>query len=187
MEIRSPLPPPLVPPRQNSGYAPRMDYGALSSWIAASISATAMGATLWLRRRDRPEPDWLVDRGAIEVGRKLKPWVTRPGENPDPDLVAMVTNVGDGAAYRVEVTGVGCEIRTLQVDDTDKRGANLSAVVARVEPGDTFVVLIWSDFGSLPSERSLQINWRYSPTRHQSSGAVTVPFSEVRGFPADVE
>jgi hypothetical protein len=85
-----------------------MEWGAVSAWAAATISASTTCWTLWLRRRDRPEPDWwLLDGLTIEpsVGYVA---LCRAMAGRLPDRVDKLVNVGNGDAFRVQIEPVGC-------------------------------------------------------------------------------
>jgi hypothetical protein len=156
------------------------DIGTLASWIGASISAAATGTTLWLRRRDRPEADFYFEQAAIEMGPRGRQLIYK-SYNPsrDQDEVLSVTNVGDGSAYNVVVSSRGCRVRILINDPDDKRGLRTPIVNARVAPGDSFMLLIWNDFGVLPDEIVFRVEWLNSPTRHKRRMAMEFRRSDV--------
>lgn len=73
-----------------------MEWGAVSAWVAAAISLTSLGATLWLQWWRRPSVEWLLDghvREAWDSGKRVEGRYT---------VFLQLVNCGDGAAYGVE-------------------------------------------------------------------------------------
>lgn len=109
-----------------------LDIGALSSWIAAAISVTALLVTLWLRVRDRPSPAWTLVRSGIAGNMQLHQalHVVSDGLNPQAAAGIGLTNDGDGVANRVRVSSedTKCIIFVI-MDANDERGWRLSDTV----------------------------------------------------------
>lgn len=160
--------------------------GTTASWVAALISATATGITLWVRWRDRPEADFFLEPGQVNMTQRL----LRAGFNAPRmhDEALIVVNTGDGDAYRLLVTGKGCRVRGIAKDAEDQRGFRPFIVVPRLGPGDQFMVLVWNDEGTTPDQRAFCIEWLSSPTRHRRTGRKTIRRDEVLDkFPGEVE
>jgi hypothetical protein len=163
-----------------------MDPGALASWIGAAISATATGITLWMRRRDRPEADFFLEPAQVIMGPRL---VRQAFDAPRVhDEAISVVNVGDGDAYRVIVTSVGCRIRPFVKDADDKRGLRTFVVVPRLAPGDSFMLLAWNDEGTTAAQRIFKVTWLNSPTRHRRSVTKEIRRDEfIEAYPGEAQ
>lgn len=154
-----------------------VSLGTVSSWVAAIISATATGITLWVRRRDRPEADFALETMQVlvstaELRRSF-------GALRMHDEALSILNVGDGYAFRVQVDAVGCRVRPMVVDKQDKRGFRSSAVIPRLGSGEDFALLVWNDSESTAEQRVFKISWLNSPTRHRRLMTTEIRRSEV--------
>jgi hypothetical protein len=164
----------------NLGFVHLYDVGTLASWIGATISALATGTTLWLRRRDRPEADFYLEQAAIVLGDRGRRLVQQSfNSDRDHDECLNLTNIGDGAAFGVVVTSRGCRVRPLAMDADDKRGFRTSLIQARLEPGDSFMILIWNDAGSSPDEIVFKVEWLNAPTRRKRRMSKSMRRSDV--------
>lgn len=151
-----------------------VDLGSLSSWFAALVSAGLLGVNLFIRARDRPEPDWFLLPSRLQANPMLDAHLQSLDPNRGkPHLVATLTNVGDGSAYRVGATGDGCEVLILDPTARDVRGFSTPEYVPRMESGDEVLLLIWLQTDD-PESAEVAVNWRFSPTRHQRHGSVTI-------------
>jgi hypothetical protein len=150
------------------GFVRFHDIGRLASWIGALISATATGATLWFRRRDRPEADFHLEQAMLALGPQGRQLIQRSfGSDRDHDECLTVINVGDGTAYNIVVTSQSSRVRPLLKDREDKRGFRNPVVVPRLAPGDDFMLVIWYDEGVAREDVVFRVEWLNSPTRHK--------------------
>lgn len=156
------------------------DIGTLASWIAAVISATATGITLWLRRRDRPEADFLLEQAGIQLGPRGRQLVWQ-SYRPDRDFddCLSVINVGDGTAYGVTVTSNAARVRPLIPDSSDKRGFATPVIVPRLPPGEDFMLVVWTDEGASRDDVAFRIEWTAAPTRHKRKRSMIIARSSV--------
>ena len=156
----------------------------LLSVIVASATvstAVATGVTLWLRFRERPEPDWVV---TTTVHR----YTDADFGNGEPRLEAWgaLSNVGDGSAFRVSLAPLeskgSFQIRT---------GSNLIPRqnirhVALMGPGDeaSFVLSAGPDnFDKV----SFTVEWTVSPTRKGKRRKQTFRLADIAERPAEPE
>ena len=71
-----------------------VELGTVAAWVAAAISATATGVTLWIRRRDRPEAEFLLEQAQILWGHQGRHDVLKSfGAPRPPDEVLSLINV----------------------------------------------------------------------------------------------
>lgn len=155
--------------------APTSFWGVVA-WAAGVSTAIATGVTLWLRQRDKPEPDWRV-----EISRTAQAQVDRTDRDfPDarlrsPYAVVTVTNQGDGYGHGVQVTGINCLAEFMAPP-----GAILSPplTLPNVGPGDSFEVRAFHA-GNLHGKKSLlRIEWTPAPTRVSSPVVEVIPLFE---------
>lgn len=123
------------------------NWGTISSWVAAVLSLGSLGTTLWVRRRDRPEPQWYL------------PPYPKDATSYDTELV----NVGDGDAFRVEVIPINCRIqfrREWSHPSEDRMLAAKGWEYSRTDRGDPHLVPRIAASTSLP----LTISWEAAAT-----------------------
>lgn len=172
-----------MPPRGRYGRAVDESlafFFQVVSVSAAVSTAIATGVTLWLRQRDKPEPDWEVriteGHGAI---------TKEPSDDArfrSPYSIVAVMNVGDGAAYQVMVEGIRCFAEHRVVD---RQGSTMKTtrLLPVVPSGDSFDVRVFYATGISP-DMYVRIEWVPAPTRISRSVIDVVPLLEGRP-PAD--
>jgi hypothetical protein len=95
------------------------DWGAVSSWVAASISVTAFGAGTVRAWWNRPQVDWALG-GELRMPR-----------HPHSDWLEgalTISNFGDGPAHRVSI----------HIQRGGRPPIQVVATAALVKPGDSF-------------------------------------------------
>jgi hypothetical protein len=148
-------------------------------WSAVGVSATiagvlaaivSAGTVFFLRRRDRPEPDWIFSRLGVPLTASLAAHFQSNHAGKDPDFLIMVTNAGDGQAFQVEAAGLGSDVELFIRDEGDARGWRVPVKLARVQPTEEFGILIW--FHPLHPQDSLgiRLRWLHAPVRHGRYG-----------------
>ena len=158
-----------------------MDWAVLSSWVAAVISVTALGVTLWVRARDRTEPAWYVEDmlgdPIDEVAGSLKEASGRPALE---SLMLSASNDGDGAAHRVRFTCDMAQVVMVIGDTSDQRGWRLSRSAERVPPGGNVALYLWGTDGPNLTDAVLTVRWRRSPIRHRRDQVMRIPLRDPR-------
>ena len=125
---------------------------------AAVSTAFATGVTLYLRFRERPEPDWVVT-GFASFGH------AESGSSPDViDLTANLTNVGDGPAFRVVLGGVQSGFFHRDLSDGRRPLPVQDAFLSLVEPGGSHLLWAKSADGTWDNDR-ITLQWTRSPAR----------------------
>lgn len=147
-----------------------IDIGSVASWVAAGIAALSAGIVLWVRWRDRKQPDWIV----TPVGWK-------------PNVASGVfevwfdaTNVGDGEAHQVRLVGHGSETEFRKVDTPiDEYSGHWVSPIVR--PADS--IRVYANMPALDSgwldrrgETLVEIQWLATPTRHRKLRRVYIDF-----------
>lgn len=162
-----------------------VDAGTVSSWVAAAVSAFSLLGTLWVRRHDRPEAEFI--KGSLSMPSFSKEQQSDIREFTDgldyrDSRPLAVTNVGDAAGHQVTFDGKGIkQAIPLTPNPRDEHAPYPWRVLARADPGDTLFVLLWLD-GSVPeADVELHIRWRRTPTRHRRAAETWVP---ITGFPS---
>ncbi|HZL06027.1 MAG TPA: hypothetical protein VFE45_11530 [Coriobacteriia bacterium] len=149
--------------------------------VSSAVStAIATGVALWLRQRDKPEPDWEL---RIREGRGA--FAKEPSDDArfsSPYSIVAVTNVGDGAAYQVMVEGINC-FAEHRVVDPRQGGLPTTRLLPVVPSGDSFDVRVFYATGLSP-EMYVRMEWVPAPTRISRSVVDVVPLLEGR-TPAD--
>lgn len=154
----------------------------LLSVIVASATvstAVATGVTLWLRFRERPEPDWVVSAYAARSNGSR-------GGVPITELnvYGRLTNVGDGNAFRVTLEAP----RAQNVGLIDRSGpirgiATRARHLALSSPGDEAEWGLncepeqWDDV-------EIVLAWTISPTRKGKRRKQTFRLSDLAERPA---
>lgn len=129
-----------------------MDFGTVSSWVAAGIALLSTSLTLWLQWWRSPKPRWAITG---IVGAQA------PSEhNPDRRelLIADIEliNVGDGAAFDVHVT-------------LDEDGDPKTAIVAGAVASGESVSLRMCIPPHYWESSTLGVGYRTIPTRWRTS------------------
>jgi hypothetical protein len=144
-------------------------------WLATTAAATvataiSTGAVLWLRRRERPEPDWVVWAYASWPNGSI-------GGKPIPELQADCTlvNGGDGAAFLVTLKGDRCKV------GLPNRAWPTEPLVG---PGGSFkwwISVLPDDF----DRAVVTVTWTRPPTRLKKQQTVRYPLPELMTMPPD--
>jgi len=166
-----------------SATVPRMewlegvDWGAIAGVVgtsAAVATAVSVGVTLWLSIRNRPEPDWAI------VGHASRP--NFRDEEQRVGLVGTLINAGDGAAFRVHLSGVNCEPALLGEEYGlvgDRPVMRFAPVVA---PGEEWPIRLLAVQDQWDSA-SVRIEWTRSPTRLGKRDKDQIPVREIADLP----
>lgn len=142
-----------------------MDWGAVSSWVAAVVSATSAGVALWSRWHDRPEADWAPSRDGLSLsGRQAIDFTKALHLDGPPNFVVRLTNVGDGPAYDIQVVPVGCSAAMFEISADDTRGFSGLEHVGVIRPGE-FVLVAAHVPTTVDGEAGLRVEWTQPPTR----------------------
>lgn len=154
------------------GSLPDMDVWA--SWAGALVAAVAAGLTLWTRWRDRPEVMWHFGLDGVQADPGAAAQLARDGRLPD--MCVRVTNVGDGNAHAVSVSGIGIAAQMLELDHRYVRGMGTPTVVGWVPPSAHVLVAVWvqstdkSDGSrAVKGDAVLHIEWTEGPVSHGSN------------------
>lgn len=157
----------------------------MSSWAAAVVSASSLVGTLWVRRHDRPEAEFI--KGSLSIPPFSKDQrndvreFTDGLEHRDAHALA-ITNVGDAAAHQVTFGGEGIKQAVpFTPNPRDEHAPYPWRVLSRADPGDVLFVLLWLDDSVLAADVELHIQWRRTPTRHRRAAETWVP---ITGFPS---
>ncbi|WGD38503.1 hypothetical protein [Lysinibacter sp. HNR] len=147
------------------------DYAWAVLGVASTVSAIVASfitvlVTLWLRKRDRPEPDWIFTSLEIHKNTALQQHLASHHERKDPDLMLIFTNAGDGQAFQLSLEGIGCDTELFIPDNTDVRGFRFSMTLARVQPQEDFSVFIWFHPLHTKDQIGVKLRWLLPPTRH---------------------
>jgi hypothetical protein len=152
-----------------------MDASAWAAWAAAVVSVASLLATLWVRMRDRPTPDWSARRLIEPMTSQLLFMAIQKaagGRDPRRGTLIQLVNDGDGLAYRVRPS---CEQAEAFVVFTGAPGqADEWAIVQRLDrlaPGEGFSVMFWLKPGHNVENSALWIRWRRAPVRHRRDDA----------------
>ena len=163
-----------------------MDWGsflAVEFWALvtmASILASAVATLVGMvqRRRSRPEADWVI--------RPL--WVEKPYKVGDRHtLVAALSNVGDGYAFRVEATGLSCKA-VLQGQASQSSllpGRSHRPVipfVPLVEPGQEDRILVFCHVDDW-DRAEVEIEWTRQPTKQRKRRSQRIALRDVQPAP----
>lgn len=154
-----------------------LDPGVAAAWVGALVSSIGAGIVLWVRWRDRPQVTWHFGLDAF-VGRSPAGRAALSRKGRDPFRVVHLTNVGDGAAYAVTVTGVSDEVEAqlIEVDSSDVRGFTTPPIAGRVAPNDFVLTLVWvipaapAPVGApqpLTDDVVVRVSWTEGPVRHR--------------------
>ena len=149
--------------------------GAVIGTAAVVATAVSTGMTLWLQMRWRPEPDWAVTGSS-----------QRPNPKADDPTVAYLygrmVNAGDGAAFRVKVSGIDCDAQ-LQ-GDLEPRLMWRSTIqfVAVMHPGDD-CQLVTKVLPAKWDAAKVLVEWTNSPTRLGKRKKVRIPLREIADRP----
>ncbi|WP_061960632.1 hypothetical protein [Demequina flava] len=129
---------------------------------AVSVTATLVLSLFW-RMLDGRRAEW--------VAHSSKSTWRYDGESPQSAAAALeceVANTGDGDAYRVEVTGAGCQVFVQGEKRTSSHGfgswREQFALVPRMGSGDHFHLTVTCDPG-VWHEARIVFTWTASPTR----------------------
>lgn len=137
---------------------------AVASAVAAIVSTCLV---LWLRYRDRPAAEWMVEP-LYFVQSPAFDRIWRQVRSGPPHEQIVVTNVGDGTAYRLRAEGVGCKVLLYRADASDSRGFATPSSISHLRTGEHFGLFIWHDKPSLREAERVKLLWRESPTRHRT-------------------
>lgn len=144
-----------------------MDLGLVLTVVAtaAAVStAVATGTTLYLQQRSRPEPDWALGGHWDWPGEYAS---DEEYAKAPPNLLGTINNAGDGPAFRLAATGVGCEPhlgRSLPRASGSGSSNVHVAFHAVLHPGDESTVVV-TIAESQVSEARVFVEWTRSPTR----------------------
>ena len=134
--------------------------------LAAIISAVvSVAVTLWLRRSERPKPDWIFASFRVPITASLAEYLRTERAGKDPNFMVMATNAGDGTAYQLEVEGIDADVTLFIKDNEDQRKFRVPAKLARVEPGEELGVLIWFHPSFDHSKVGFRLRWIQEPVR----------------------
>lgn len=138
--------------------------GGVISWLIA----------VWIRHRDRPEPEWVV-QVATNRGRAV-------GGAPERDAIQIsghIINAGDGTAYNVHLAGLDC---TAELELKQPSGKQLVGVM---HPGHS---VPWSCSMSLAQwdKAHLVLSYLQPPTRHKKTQSKTIRVSDIANNPVPV-
>lgn len=136
--------------------------------VLAGLFATAV--TLWLRRADRPEPDWAFfnAQGAI----------AGVNEGLHATFAAVVGNAGDGSAFRLVASAQGCEA-TLQESANGSRFTEVPLML----PGARLLLRAKLAPGARWEDASFTLTWTASPTRQKKRESQRFALSELAPAP----
>jgi hypothetical protein len=81
-----------------------------------------------------------------------------------PTAFFALYNIGDGAAYDVEVKGAGCQAKLFNPDAREVSGLRLMAIDKLVIPNAYLLAAVLESRGS-DNQRALDIEWTLAPVR----------------------
>jgi len=116
--------------------------GAFFSWLIATI----------IKRREQPEADWAVTMGGYATLEDQR------GEDPGFHLTGRISNVGDGAAFHVQLEPRNCSA-SFYAKDTQGMPA-----MAHMPPGSVASFSITVDLDRW-DDADIDIVWTAPPTR----------------------
>lgn len=145
-----------------------------AAWAGALVSAVGAGIVLWVRWRDRPQVTWHFGVDAIVTNAQQKRALMRHGRTPYRFI--RLTNVGDGSAYAVTVSGnKNLDAQLILITEEDTRGFSILSVAGRLAPDDLVLVAVWvipdeptaePQGGVIAGTRDLIVEWTEGPVRH---------------------
>lgn len=134
---------------------------------AAATIATAVStwAVLWVERRRRAEPRWIiVDLSSVGA--------EEPSSFPGvPFRAGRIANLGDGEAYDVRLTGRRCAVRLW-----GDRG-HAEPFVSVVRPGESIPFRAWARH-EFREEAGVRVQWTPPPTRISKPIVEVIPLME---------
>ena len=135
--------------------------------IAAAVAtALATGVSTFLsalwRWRDRAEPEWALN------ARDFGGFTNMGDRGHAPKVTVDVTNVGDGDAYKVTVTGGELKSEPFVGRHIEgRRMASVSQPMAVVRTGESFGVIVTAKDASAWDAASFTVSWWHAPTRRR--------------------
>jgi hypothetical protein len=126
---------------------------------------------MYLQRRERPEPEWV-----ISLVRQA-PYSGDQGPNTEQALKLRLANAGDGPAFQIEVEGTNCTHLTF-ANDKDE----VQTRTALMPAGDSIIFWVMALVGDLDRVR-LTLRWTDPPTRLRRRRELTFAASEVIAGP----
>lgn len=124
-----------------------MDWGTISSWIAAAIAVLTYALTVFRSWWNRPQIDWLFT-GDLRYPDQRGDWL---------EVKGTLANVGDGNAHRV----------TLWVHHNERWTQERLHTVALLRPGDTTDFVCPVHVKNIETTE-LWVTWTPPPLRRRS-------------------
>jgi hypothetical protein len=150
-------------------------FGIAAATASAVAAVVSVALVLWFRYRDRPAATWVIEPLNFLNSLKYREMWTRTGRG-EPDEAIIVSNAGDGSAYRLRAKGSGCIVMFYVPDATDSRGFRTPATIARVQPTDSFGIFIWHNDITKRAGEHVQLSWLETPTRHMKVVSTDIDF-----------
>ncbi len=141
---------------------------AIAAVASAAIALVAMAVSWWLLWWNRPQVEWGASKDSIAMTEFQEIDLANVIGLPGPTrLYLRLTNVGDGSAFDVKVTGYGCFTALFELNEADTRGFSAAPVVASVTTGSYLHVAVWTPPEGMPAEdrEGVCIEWTQAPTR----------------------
>ena len=154
----------------------------IAAGIATAVATAVTALTaIWWRYLDRQEADWVL----LNVSATWKGGGAF-GDNPEyPYLECELANAGDGAAFRVELRGLGCTPR-FEGGKGSEYGASWSTleVTPALRPGEQVHLRVACESADW-EHAVVVIEWLRSPTwrRRHSRRSVQVRIAEIAELP----
>lgn len=143
-----------------------------ASWAGALVAAVSAGLVLWVRWRDRPQVLWHFGLDGLIADRRQRASLMLDGR--DPHRLVRLTNVGDGNAHAVTVSGENLAAQFIELGSGDTRGFSTPPVVGLVPPNGTALVAVYALYrvgedGSkiIDGDMVLTVEWTEGPVRHK--------------------
>lgn len=147
------------------------------NWISpmcAVITIVLTFINIWRSTRNRDEAQWLFleHKSVLEANLKpvdtvvgLRQYFSNPGE-PEPDKVIELVNSGDGDAYKLKVTGTGCTAWFMEMRKEGEMNIfSRPSAIHRVKPGDTILLLVFTEAATPEDDVIIDLQWTVRPTR----------------------
>lgn len=150
-----------------------MDGSVIAAWAGAAASLIGAGLTVWWPWHNRPQADWTFVEHEADIGQPISS--TIPGftdlleerEETEPDFIISLYNSGDGDAYDVKMTGIGCEAHFLTFEDVGKsRSIACTDVIAQFKTSEHVYLIIRTE-NDAPLI-AIRLHWTKQPTRLRS-------------------
>lgn len=154
-----------------------------ANWATLTISVLSLVLSVLVFVRGwrwKKEASWLLTYLPHNWPKKWKELNVIDGE--EPTYVAELSNIGDGTAYDVSISGIDCRTAMLSIDGDVVEHREF---LPRFDNDSTAYVAIWLERGKqrfVPGS-AVRIHWVHSPTRLQRCGVQVIPVRQFENGP----